>query len=119
MRVIILFFGLLGLFLFSNEGMINQKNDQSYAGVNSSFYFENSQPISFNDSAYPKSILFLSSEDPLSIKKSRQAESNCKFHDLAQWLGLSVQNQLASSESVINLFLIFHFSLSLWQVFLQ
>lgn len=59
------------------------------------------------------------SDHEISPQKKKFSESFCRFFRNAEWFSLPDYFLLRLPESRSNLFLIFQYSLALWQVFLQ
>lgn len=110
---------LLCLIIFSNEGIINVQNNQLKSDQDGLSHFEASPSNASWDFENSHNHVFGSSENTASSKRRRGLESNDKGSNIVQKLYHSFPDLHSITGSKINLFLIFHFSLSLWQVFLQ
>lgn len=110
---------MLCLLLFSNKGIDNACNYHTYYLADDLAHLENSPSNANWDFENSQNIFQGLTENTCSAKKRRPHESSSRFssegQSLCQWLPQLHLNE----QSRINLFLIYHFSLSLWQVFLQ
>lgn len=113
-------FGILCIILFSQTGFIQKQ--QSYCQhsvVNSSSCFESGNADQFWGIEKSETTLLGSTDSQLSIQKKRGQDSFSRFFRSADWISAPASFVLQKNESRINLFLIYHFSLSLWEAFLQ
>lgn len=63
-------------------------------------------------------VIYISDHE-ISPQKKKFSENFCQFFRNAKWFSLSEPSLFRVPESPGNLFLIFHYTLALWQVFLQ
>lgn len=119
MKLAIIIISLLCLILFSNEGIINVQNNQLKSVQDGLSHFETTPSNASWDFENSHNNVFSSYENTVSSKKRRNIESNEKGSHIIQKLYHSFPDLHSINGSKINLFLIFHFSLALWQVFLQ
>lgn len=117
------FFSIFGIFciiLFSQTGFIHAQQSKSQgSAVNCSARFESGNADQFWGIEKSETLLFGSTDNQISIQKKRGQDSFSRFFRSADWTSAPASFVLQKNESRINLFLIYHFSLSLWEAFLQ
>jgi hypothetical protein len=119
MKVIILSVGLFCLLFFKSEGITTTQNSQNISFASETHVLETGFSNLFWDIAYAKHGIFASTDEQLSLQKKRNTETNPKFSNIQKKYTDSLSFCKLVASSKINLFLIFHHSLSLLQVFLQ
>ncbi len=117
----LLLFGILGVILFSRTGFIQQQQQSLKAKtvVDCTSYFESGAADYMWSLEKSETTSIVSNDNQLSHQKKRGLDSFCRFFRHSEWFSLPVTFLFQKPESRTNLFLIYHYSLSLWQVFLQ
>jgi len=119
MKFFILFSGLLSL-LFVNHGEVKKtSNYRNFSIENQTCQFESGHAGSPWNYEKNESNTFELSNKDLSQSKKRLTGDNRVFSNNPAKNFIKHSSFLPIPNSKTNLFLIFHFSLSLWQVFLQ
>ena len=119
MKSVIIIIGALCMLIFSNEGILKTQNYSYRSLSNGSLYFESSSSEAHWHFEELQTRIHGLSEDLTSFKKRRIIEANDRISNSIKEISRTFTQQLLKAESKINLFIVYHFSLSLWQVFLQ
>ncbi|HAZ02816.1 MAG: hypothetical protein A2W90_18895 [Bacteroidetes bacterium GWF2_42_66] len=119
MKLLILFTGLFSLLFFSRKEFEPELNSNNPSVIADWTYFEAGRPNAIGGIENTESNFFASSDRKTSYPKKRTFWNKNKSSDTANQYYSAFSHLKLTSVSKINLFLVFHFSLSLWQVFLQ
>jgi hypothetical protein len=119
MKFFVLFVGLLSL-LFFNQGEIkNGSNYRHFSITDKNCCFESGHADSIWNFEKNESNIFELSNKKLSENKKRLTGNACSFLNNTAINHEKSLGSLPILNSKANLFLIYQFTLSLWQVFLQ
>ena len=119
MKSALVIIGVLCLLLFSSEGIIKTHNYSSRSLSSGLLYYECSTSDAYWDFEESQNITHGLSEEIKSFKKRRNYEVNSRISSNIQGNCQVFSIPLFKAVSKLNLFIIYHFSLSLWQVFIQ
>jgi hypothetical protein len=113
-------FGILCFILFGQAALIQtQQSISQRSAVSSSTCFESEYADQIWGIEKSETSLFGSTDYQISPQKKRGQDSFSKFFRSADCFFAPVSFVLQKNESRINLFLVYHFSHSLWGAFLQ
>jgi len=119
MKFFVLFVGLLSL-LFFNQGEIkNGSNYRHFSITDENCCFESGHAECIWNFEKNESNIFELSNKKLSENKKRLTGNECSISNKTAKNYAKIASLLPILNSKTNLFLIYQFSLSLWQVFLQ
>lgn len=119
MKSVITIIGVLSMLVFSNEGILKTHIYSSQRISNGLLYFESSPSEAHWEFEELQTRIYGLSEELTSFKKRRIIEANDRISNNVKGICRTFTQRLLKAESKINLFIVYHFSLSLWQVFLQ
>lgn len=113
-------FGIVCFILFGQTVFIQAQQSKSLCSeVKNSTCFESGNADQIWGIEKSETSLIGSTDIQISPQKKRGQDSFSRFFRSADWFSAPVSFVLHKNESPINLFLIYHFSLSLWGAFLQ
>jgi hypothetical protein len=119
MKLFVLFVGLLSL-LFFNQGEIkNKSNYYQFSITDENCRFESGHTDNIWNFEKNENNIFELSNKKLSENKKRLTGNDCSFSNNTAKNYTKIAGLLPILNSKTNLFLIYQFTLSLWQVFLQ
>jgi len=119
MRLLILFVGLFSLLFFNHEGNTIRQNHHDFSNADNLYCFEAGRLESIWGFEKTESCQSELSDGKISQNKKRFYETNLKSFGTTDKIASTITGFKLVPDSKINLFLIYHFSQSLWQVFLQ
>lgn len=122
-KYFLLLFGVLGVILLNITEFRQQQHEShesvdTVIAVNQTSYFEAGSADYMWSLEKSETVSFVSNETKLTNQKKRGYDSFCRFFKYSNWLSLPVNILFQKPESSVNLFLFYHFSLSLLQVYL-
>ncbi len=118
MKLIVLFIGLFSL-IFSYNGRCHTNPYLNLPNSTISYWVEDDQSNDIQGIEKTETLLITSYNNQLPVQKKRDFGSTTKSSNSFDQVSNSTYNLNTTSISKINLFLIYHFTLSLWQIFLQ
>jgi len=118
MKLIVLFIGLFSL-IFSYNGRCHTNPYLNLPDSTISYWVEDDQSNDIQGIEKTETLLITSYNNQLSVQKKRDFGSTTKSLNSSDLVSNLTYKLNIASISKINLFLIYHFTLSLWQIFLQ
>jgi hypothetical protein len=118
MRLVLLFVGLLSLLFFNSKGYPISQNHQNFLEEVNLCCFEAAQAEAIWGFEKTESSQYNISEQKISQGKKREFNSLQNFSGVTSRLFSFCSNYNSTIWVQLNLFLFYHFSQSLWQVFL-
>lgn len=119
MKFYLLLFGLFFLLPISKSETKHNVSHQQSVEWNKQTCFESGSPDIKGEFEKTEISFFSSINNQLSYQKNRNKDASSRFYNFSYWFSQPVTGFYNGQASRFNLFLIFHFTLSLWQVFLQ
>jgi len=118
MKLIVLFVGLISLIFFNNRGC-HTSSCYSLPNSHISYWVEDDSSNDIQGIEESETAFVNFFNDRTSKPKRQNSDSNVNFLSSSNKIFHSINILKTTLFSNINLFIIYHFSLSLWQIFLQ
>jgi len=117
MKLFVLFVGLFCLLFLNNQGIAIKQNYQNFNSTDNLICFESSQPKGIW--SFEKTETNVNSNQETPQSKKRFSETDYTTSATIHKINLNHNDFKLMTVSKRNLFLLYHFTHSLWQLFLQ